>query len=88
MSAKLQAQLHKDVLQPLFHDIRMVYPTPIRWSGCHEEAVEALKNLDSLASQLDGVIRQFRLEHDKQSGGTFKNQGQMAHQHSLRPSHV
>ena len=36
-----------------------------------EEAVEALKNLASLASDLDGMIRQFRLESDNQSGGTF-----------------
>jgi methyl-accepting chemotaxis protein len=54
----------------------------------HEEAVDALKNLASLASELDGMIRQFRLENDKQSGGTFKNQGQKAYQPSLRPSRV
>jgi len=34
-----------------------------------EEAVEALKNLASLASDLDGMIRQFRLEGDDQPGG-------------------
>ncbi len=34
-----------------------------------EEAVEAMKNLSLLAAELDGMIRQFRLEEDKQSGG-------------------
>ena len=34
-----------------------------------EEAVAALNNLASLASDLDGIIRQFRLEEDKQPGG-------------------
>jgi methyl-accepting chemotaxis protein len=33
-----------------------------------EEAVEALKNLAALAGELDGMIRQFRLEDEKQSG--------------------
>ncbi len=36
-----------------------------------EEAVEALKNLSSLASDLDGIIRKFRLEGGNQEGGTF-----------------
>ena len=52
----------------------------------HNEAAGALKELASLASELDGMIRKFRLEDDKQSGGAFKNQGQMAHQPSLQPS--
>ena len=34
-----------------------------------EEAVEALKNLSSLAAELDGIIRQFQLEDATQSGG-------------------
>jgi methyl-accepting chemotaxis protein len=33
-----------------------------------EEAVEALKNLAELASDLDGMIRQFRLGNEAQSG--------------------
>ncbi|MDE3187756.1 MAG: methyl-accepting chemotaxis protein [Acidobacteriota bacterium] len=33
-----------------------------------EEAVEALKNLASLASDLDGMIRQFHLANNRQSG--------------------
>jgi methyl-accepting chemotaxis protein len=36
-----------------------------------EEAVEALKNLSSLAAELDGMIRQFHLEGEAQSGGQF-----------------
>jgi methyl-accepting chemotaxis protein len=36
-----------------------------------EEAVEALKNLASLASDLDGMIRQFNLEESRQSGANF-----------------
>ena len=39
-----------------------------------EEAVEALKNLASLASDLDGMIRQFRLEEEAQSGGDMVRQ--------------
>jgi len=34
-----------------------------------EEAVEALKNLSSLAGELDAMIRQFQLEGETQSGG-------------------
>jgi len=36
-----------------------------------DEAVEALRNLASLASDLDGIIRQFHLEGDRQPGGKF-----------------
>jgi methyl-accepting chemotaxis protein len=36
-----------------------------------EEAVHALKNLTSLAAKLDGMIRQFRLEEEKQSDARF-----------------
>jgi methyl-accepting chemotaxis protein len=36
-----------------------------------EESVEALKNLSSLASDLDVMIRQFHLDDGKQSGATF-----------------
>ncbi|MGA3049941.1 MAG: methyl-accepting chemotaxis protein [Terracidiphilus sp.] len=52
-----------------------------------EEAVEALKNLASLASDLDGMIRQFRLDDDKQSGGTLSGKRQSAYQPALRPAH-
>ena len=34
-----------------------------------EEAVEALKNMTSLAAELDGMIRQFQLEGETQDGG-------------------
>jgi methyl-accepting chemotaxis protein len=36
-----------------------------------EEAVEALKNLSSLAAELDGMIRQFQLGKETQSGGVL-----------------
>jgi methyl-accepting chemotaxis protein len=48
-----------------------------------EEAVEALKSLASLAGDLDGMIRQFRLENDKQAGGRFAR-GNPAVQNNLR----
>jgi methyl-accepting chemotaxis protein len=34
-----------------------------------EEAVEALKNLAALANELDGLIRQFKLESEVHPGG-------------------
>ena len=52
-----------------------------------EEAVEALRNLASLASDLDGMIRQFRLEGDRQSGGTFAGGVQPARRPVMRPAH-
>jgi methyl-accepting chemotaxis protein len=52
-----------------------------------EEAVDALKSLAELASDLDGVIRQFRLDEDRQSGGTFTSDAQTASRASLRPAH-
>jgi len=51
------------------------------------ESVEALKNLASLAADLDGMIRQFRLEGEGQSGGAFIKKGQTALQPALRPVH-
>jgi len=36
-----------------------------------EEAVRALKDLSALAAELDGLIRQFRLEDEKQEGARF-----------------
>jgi methyl-accepting chemotaxis protein len=52
-----------------------------------EEAVEALKNLSSLASDLDGMIRQFRLEGDHQTGARFSGKSQPARQPVLRAAH-
>ncbi len=48
-----------------------------------EEAVQALKNLASLASELDGMIRQFRLEDDSQLGGKFAGNPRPAHQAAI-----
>jgi methyl-accepting chemotaxis protein len=53
-----------------------------------EEAVEALKNLASLASDLDAMIRQFRLEGDQQAGGRFAGKSQPAGQPALRAAHL
>jgi methyl-accepting chemotaxis protein len=53
-----------------------------------EAAVEALKNLASLASDLDGIIRQFRLEDSNQPGRTFSGHAQHATQSVMRPSHA
>jgi methyl-accepting chemotaxis protein len=52
-----------------------------------EEAVEALKNLASLASDLDGMIRQFRIEDGKQPGGKLNSKSQVAFQPALLPAH-
>jgi methyl-accepting chemotaxis protein len=52
-----------------------------------EEAVEALKNLAKLASDLDGIIRQFRVDDGNQPGGTFAARSKPAASHSLRPAH-
>jgi methyl-accepting chemotaxis protein len=49
-----------------------------------EEAVEALKNLSSLASDLDGIIRQFRLEETREPGNQFAGKGQPAFQSNSR----
>jgi methyl-accepting chemotaxis protein len=53
-----------------------------------EEAVEALKNLSSLATELDGMIRQFHLDEDKQSGGKLAGGTRTASQHKLRSAHA
>jgi methyl-accepting chemotaxis protein len=50
-----------------------------------EEAVEALKNLASLASDLDGIIRQFRLEGGRQQETKFPGKEQPSQLHVLRP---
>jgi len=52
-----------------------------------EEAVEALKNLAALASDLDGMIRQFRLDDDHQSGGRFTGQSQPVVHGALSAAH-
>ena len=52
-----------------------------------EEAVEALKNLASLASDLDGMIRQFRIDSDHQQGGAFTGKSRPAFQPKLRTAH-
>jgi methyl-accepting chemotaxis protein len=53
-----------------------------------EEEVEALKNLSALAAELDGLIRQFRLDADGQAGGQFLVKGHLAVQQQLRPTHM
>jgi methyl-accepting chemotaxis protein len=52
-----------------------------------EEAVAALKNLATLASELDGMIRQFRLEGERQHGGKIGRPMQPARQPALRQAH-
>ncbi len=52
-----------------------------------EEAVEALKNLTSLAAELDEMIRQFYLGEEEQSGGKVAG-GARAVQHNLRTAHA
>jgi methyl-accepting chemotaxis protein len=53
-----------------------------------EEAVEALKNLSALASELDGMIQQFRLSEDRQVGANLSNKPKPAVRANLRPAHV
>jgi methyl-accepting chemotaxis protein len=54
-----------------------------------EEAVEALKNLASLANDLDGMIGQFRLESSVQPGGNLRGQSKPpVHAAPLRRSAV
>ncbi len=52
-----------------------------------EESVEALRNLASLAGDLDGMIRQFRLDGDHQAGGKFSAPPQAARERAMRPVH-
>jgi methyl-accepting chemotaxis protein len=49
-----------------------------------EEAVEALKNLAELASDLDGMIRQFQIEQARQNGGRLSGSSRPAYQSTLR----
>jgi len=51
-----------------------------------EETVEALKNLASLASELDGLIRQFKFDADKQPGGRLAVPGRPARQPAMQPA--
>jgi methyl-accepting chemotaxis protein len=53
-----------------------------------EEAVEALKNLSSLAAELDGMIRQFHLDGETQSGGKLSGGARAAVPHSVRSAHA
>jgi methyl-accepting chemotaxis protein len=52
-----------------------------------EESVEALKNLASLANDLDGMIRQFQLENDQQKGRKFVAKSQPVGHGAYRPAH-
>jgi len=52
-----------------------------------EEAVEALKNLATLASDLDGMIKQFRLQDERQAGGQFTTKNQPMLKSELRKAH-
>jgi methyl-accepting chemotaxis protein len=49
-----------------------------------EEAVEALKNLASLATELDGMMRQFQVEEDKQPAGGIAGKPRPAFNSGLR----
>ncbi|MGA8779962.1 MAG: methyl-accepting chemotaxis protein, partial [Terracidiphilus sp.] len=51
-----------------------------------EEAVEALKNLAALANDLDGIIRQFKLEGDSQPGSRMASRSYGV-QTALRSAH-
>jgi methyl-accepting chemotaxis protein len=54
-----------------------------------EEAVEVLKNLAELASDLDGMIRQFQLDEGGQPGGRMgASRTHAATRPSLRPAHL
>jgi methyl-accepting chemotaxis protein len=53
-----------------------------------EEAVEALKNLSSLAAELDGMIRQFQLNEETQSGGTLSGTARAAAPRNVRAAHA
>ena len=53
-----------------------------------EEAVEAMRNLSSLAAELDGMIRQFHLEGDTQSGGKLAGGARAAASQRIRSAHA
>lgn len=52
-----------------------------------EETVQALRNLATLAGDLDGLIRQFRLDDERQVGGHFGMKEHGFVEHSLRGAH-
>jgi methyl-accepting chemotaxis protein len=56
-------------------------------SQASEEAVQALKNLTALAAELDGMIRQFRLEGNIQNGRHLNGDLHLAPQAVLRVAH-
>ena len=51
-----------------------------------DEAVAALNNLASLASELDGIIRQFHLEEDRQPGGKLTPGARPARHYKMQPA--
>ena len=53
-----------------------------------EQAVETMKNLASLAGDLEGMIRQFRLEGETQSGGILTGKPSAVLQQKLQPAQV
>ena len=53
-----------------------------------EEAVEVLKNLAELASDLDGMIRQFKLDEESQTGGKIRGKARVQARQGLRPAHT
>ncbi len=53
-----------------------------------EEAVEALKNLASLAGELDRMIRQFNLEDARQPGGAFAGKSRPSMGYAAHPARV
>jgi methyl-accepting chemotaxis protein len=53
-----------------------------------EEAVEALKNLASLASELDGMMRQFELGDDRGPGTDHRGSARIGFKPGLRPVHA
>ena len=52
-----------------------------------EEAVAALKNLAELAADLDGMIRQFHFEGERQTGGRLGSSALPMRQPEFRPAH-
>ena len=53
-----------------------------------DEAVEALKNLASLANELDRMIRQFRLGGGEQAGGKFSAAAPAQRRPAMSPAHT
>jgi len=53
-------------------------------SHAAEESALACKNLSELATELDGIIRQFRIEKDDQPGSALKGTRRSSAQVSVR----